>query len=117
MPDSEWNTKREGIVVKKEGIHTEKELTEFLVQEENIRDLIDTVQYKLILIPDYSEDKSILILKSHHCFTDGMGYATYIQTLCDEYDSDSLPGLKTFSLCKQFIIALLAPFITLKGLI
>ena len=56
MPDSEWNTKREGIVVKKESIHTEKELTEFLVQEENIRDPIDTVQYKLILIPDYSED-------------------------------------------------------------
>ena len=43
MPDSEWNTKKEGIVVRKEGIKTETELKEFLVQEENIRDPIDTV--------------------------------------------------------------------------
>lgn len=53
MEEEEWNRKKDKVVVLKEGIHTPQELTEFLIKEQSIRDPYDTVQYKLILVPDY----------------------------------------------------------------
>ena len=94
MDDVEWALKKPKVVVLKDGVHDDKSLNEFLIEEENIRDPMDTVQYKLILIPDYQEDKSIIILKSHHSLADGMGYASFMQSLNDKYDSEDLPGLK-----------------------
>ena len=50
MPEEEWVAKREEVVINVEGIHTEKELSEFLCMQQNIRDPFDNVQYKFFVM-------------------------------------------------------------------
>jgi len=44
-----------------------------------------------------------------------MGYATYIQTLCDEFDVSCLPGMKPISWFYSILIILLLPFTSVKA--
>jgi hypothetical protein len=56
MAPEEWSKKKDKVFPLHENIHTHKELSDLMVKEMDIRDPMNTVQYKLILIPDYSED-------------------------------------------------------------
>jgi hypothetical protein len=76
MSSEEWDTKRHDVFTKVEGIHTPDELNKFMCKEEKTRDSFDNVQFHYFLLPDWSETESAIILKTHHVFTDGLGYAT-----------------------------------------
>lgn len=107
--------KKNDVVQLVEGIHTEKELNEFMVREQAIRGPFDNVQYTFYCIPDYQEGKSALVIKLHHCFADGLAVGSFLLSLCGEYDSSALPGMKPLGLCKQLMIYLLYPFLILRS--
>jgi len=44
--------------------------------------------------------KSAMIIKAHHCFTDGLGFGTFFLSLSGEYDARALPALKPLSIYK-----------------
>jgi NRPS condensation-like uncharacterized protein len=73
------------------------------------------VQYKLFLVPDFQADKSLVILKSHHVLSDGLGFASLFLAISDVYDPNCLPAMKPLPLAKKFIINLLLPFLVLRS--
>ena len=46
---------------------------------------MDGVQYIFYFVPDYSEQESLLIFKSHHCFCDGIATLVLTSSLTEEY--------------------------------
>ena len=55
------------------------------------------------------------MLKSHHCFADGLGLGTFFLSLCGEYDAAALPGTKPIPFWKNVMIYCLFPYIVLKS--
>jgi NRPS condensation-like uncharacterized protein len=56
----------------------------------------------------------VIILKAHHCFTDGLGFATWFLSMSEgEFDTSALPGLKPLSFFKKLLIKLLYPILLL----
>jgi hypothetical protein len=70
-----------------------------------IRDPLDTVQYKLILIPKFNKDKGLVIIKTHHAFGDGLAVSTLLLYL-SKYESSALPGLKPMGYMQSLYIEL-----------
>ena len=65
---------------------------------ETTRDPFDNVQFHFFLIPDWNESESAIILKTHHCFADGLAYASMFLAMQDkEYDPKELPAMKPIS--------------------
>ena len=83
---------------------------------EKKRDPYDNVQYHFFFLPDWSETESAIILKTHHVFSDGLGYATMFAAMQEgKFDGSSLPGMKPLSSFKKFMIMLLSPFLILQA--
>lgn len=76
------------------------------------RDPYDTVQYRIWIVPNYSENESAIIIKVHHCMADGLGFASFLLSVSDDYDMRSLPALKPLPLWKRLFVNLAFPFIT-----
>jgi len=65
---------------------------------EKTRDPFDNVQWHFFLLADWSETESAIILKTHHCFTDGLGFATIFLAMQEkEFDPRELPAMKKIS--------------------
>ena len=56
---------------------------------------MDNVQWKFYIIPDYENDKSVLVLKAHHSLADGIGFAHFFLALSDDYNSKNINALKS----------------------
>lgn len=76
-------------------------------------DLYDAPQYRIYFIPDFQPGKSVLVIKVHHNFSDGLGIATLFQCFNGNYDSSALPKMKPIPLIKRFGIFLISPFLIL----
>lgn len=57
----------------------------------NIREPLDTVQYKLYLIPDFSDSESAIVFKIHHNFADGLGVVAWLLMLDNHFDATVMP--------------------------
>lgn len=55
------------------------------------------------------------MIKTHHCFTDGLGLGTFFLSLSGEYDSKALPALKPLPLSKKILIWIFMPYLFLKN--
>jgi hypothetical protein len=77
MTDEEWKQAAEYLVVEKTGIKSAQELRECVCEEQANYDFYERPQFKFILIPDYINNQSVVVLKIHHSFTDGLGIATF----------------------------------------
>ena len=87
MSLEEWNSKKADVFTKVEGIHTAEQLNKYMCELETTRDPFDNVQFHYYLLSDWSENESAIILKTHHVFTDGLGYATlFLAMQTKEYD-------------------------------
>ena len=86
-----------------------------MLKQQEIRDEFENCQYKYFLLPDYSENESVIIYKAHHSFTDGMGASMFFLMMSDQYLPTALPSLKPLSYIQQFVITLLAPFLLIKN--
>jgi hypothetical protein len=95
MSEQEWAVKRNDTIVLKTGVHNEKDLVDFMVKEQGIRETLHNAQWKFYIFPDYSKDRSAVIIKFHHSFTDGIGVCTFLHSVMSNgYDAKNLPGLK-----------------------
>lgn len=83
-----------------QGIHNDDDLKKYMCFEETVRESFDNVQYKFLLLPHFKDGKGAIIVKTHHCFTDGLGFSTFFLALSDEYTLNSLPGLKPLPFIK-----------------
>jgi hypothetical protein len=66
-------------------------------------------------VPDYHPDRSAIIIKMHHSFTDGLGFSAFMLAISGEYSADSLPALKPFPLWTRILVWLSYPYILMKG--
>lgn len=85
--------------------------------EETTRESFDNVQYKFLLVPKFRDGMGAIIVKTHHCFTDGLGFSTFFLAMSGEYTSSSLPGMKPLPFLKQLLIYLLSPIIIVQATI
>mmetsp|Transcript_39007 Transcript_39007/g.59375 ORF Transcript_39007/g.59375 Transcript_39007/m.59375 type:complete len:93 (+) Transcript_39007:517-795(+) len=86
-----------------------------MCEEQTKVDSLDSTLYKLILIPDYSENRSALILKSHHSQGDGLAISSFFHALGDNYDMNSMPAMKPLSFSEKAMIWCLYPVLAAKG--
>ena len=54
-------------------------------EEQNLFIEEDSLQYRLILIPDYNDQESCIIFKVHHAIGDGLAFMVMLGTLQDNY--------------------------------
>ena len=96
------------------GIHTERQLEEFLAKEQSIREPLDFVQWRYFLIEDFKEDESVFIFKCHHSLTDGIGLALAMHGQTDNSDEAELPKvLMKTPFLKKLAIHLAMPLLIL----
>ena len=75
-------------------IKNDQEIADFIAHEQIIRDSLDTLQYKLIFVPEFSTESSLIILKMAHCLCDGVCTMALTSTLTDGgYNQDDFPKL------------------------
>jgi hypothetical protein len=67
------------------------------------------------MIPKYKDGKGAVILKSHHCLADVLGFSFMFLALSDIWDKDALPALKPMGFLKTTIMYMLLPFLLLKS--
>jgi len=67
------------------------------------------------LIPNFKDGKGVVVLKTHHCLSDGLGFSTFFLCLSGEFDPKVLPGVKPLGFVKDMIITLLTPFLTARA--
>lgn len=83
MGAEEWKAKKKDLIVLVNGVHTKEQLETFMTQQQMIRDPMETVQYKIFLLPDFSETESVFVFKAHHALFDGLGCAIFFMALSD----------------------------------
>lgn len=94
MSDQEWENEARKVFPLKEGIHDEQALHKFATDEQTIDDLENMPQYKFYLIPDFTPERSAIVMKMHHNFADGQGMSTLFHAFSDSYNPDNLMNLK-----------------------
>jgi hypothetical protein len=57
-----------------------------------------------------------MVLKAHHCLTDGLGLSAFCMALSDEYDAKNLPRINPPHWFFEFLLLLITPYLILKGL-
>ena len=117
MSQEEWAIKQKDVVIHNTEVQSEKELNDLMCREMQNNNFGDHVQYRFILIPDYSQNESVFIMKCQHCMADGLALSSVLLGISDEYDAKALPSLKPLGCFKHAIILLLSPFFVLHTLI
>ena len=77
MTEEEWKEAADYLVVEGPPIKSQQELRERACEAQANYEFYDKPQFQFILIPDYIDNQSVIILKIHHSFTDGLGIATF----------------------------------------
>ena len=73
--------------MRKDGVHTDDELREYLALEMTIREPYDDLQVKFIFIEDLKDGRSCVIFKMHHSFGDAMALTTVMMICCDMFSA------------------------------
>lgn len=82
-----------------DGIHDEKALAQFMA-DEKVRILPSNgLQWRFYIIPNYSEEESVIVFKFNHCLADGVAI---VMMLCHLTDSPSVSHYPT--VCKPLSI-------------
>lgn len=93
-------------------IHTEEGLATYLSEIQCVREPLNALQWRIYLIPDYSETESIFIYKAHHCLSDGIAIILMFFVLNDDPDYKDFPPIMVrFPVMQEILITLGAPFI------
>ncbi len=110
MPEKEFYEKQSGFCKRIDNIHTEQELADYLAVEQQIRDPLDTAQYKTIYVPDFNETESAFIFKAHHTFADGLALITLTCNLQDNYHKTQLPAMRKLAFLEKVYLCFALPF-------
>ena len=68
-----------------------------------------------MLIPHFKDGKGVVMLKTHHNMSDGLGFSTFFMCLSGEFDPKQLPGVKPLGFIKNVIITILTPFLAARA--
>lgn len=69
------------------------------------------------LLEDFTEDTSILFIRMHHSFTDGIGYVSLMSCINDEkYKTTSKKKIPKYNIFMNALIFILSPFLILYNL-
>lgn len=117
MTQEEWADRKKEVVYINNEVKGDDQLIPFLCREQENNNFYNMPQYKFILLPDFDSEKSIIVMKAHHSFTDGLGIACLFASIGQEYDSTTLPGMKPVPWIKRFFIFLMSPFLVLYVLL
>lgn len=72
-----------------------EQLQEYIVHLQTTEmDMEDLGPWRMIMIPDYKENQSILVPLGHHAFIDGVQFFAFCQTLDRNLNFDLLPRMK-----------------------
>lgn len=91
-------------------IHNDADIASFLSTELQIRDTLDTPQWRLIYKENYQEDKSLLIMKIHHTVADGYGVLAFTASVADNPEEINFGHLKKFQWWEKLMIYLTLPY-------
>ena len=58
-----------------------------------------------------------MILKAHHCFTDGLGLSAFCMALSENYDANNLPRINPPHWIYEILLLILTPYLIIKGLL
>ena len=72
-------------------IHNDKQLAEFMIDHQSNRLGLNFIQWRIYLIPDYSETESVLVFKIHHSVADGIALILLMCSLTDHPKLEDYP--------------------------
>ncbi len=81
MTPEELAEKEPTFIKKVEGIHSEKDLQDFMAKEQQIEIELGNVQHRNYFIEDYNETQSAYVFKMQHCYADGLALVNYLYVL------------------------------------
>lgn len=64
----------------------------------------------MMIKDNYKEDESLVFLKMHHIMSDGLGIATYMSNLVDNFDQKLLPPMRNFKWYDKLMIYITIPY-------
>jgi NRPS condensation-like uncharacterized protein len=64
-------------------------------------------------MPDYSPEKSFILIKIHHSFSDGLGLASLFLGLTDNYDPKYLTSMKPLPFLKKVLLFIISPYLVI----
>jgi hypothetical protein len=73
------------------GIHNEEQLGEFMIEHQKNRLGLNYLQWRIYLIPDYSETESVFVFKIHHSVADGIALILMMFSLTDQPKLEDYP--------------------------
>lgn len=93
----------------REDIKTDTDIENLMAHEQATRDALDTLQYKIIMVPEFQKDQSLIFLKVAHVLGDGVSMMVMISSLNDSgYERSNFPNLiPKFSLVQKVIFQVL----------
>ena len=85
-----------------------------MAKQQSIRDDFSGVQWRCVLIEDYSETESVFVYKVNHSVSDGLGLMMMFSSFDDNPDIKNCPNMSIREpMWKRLIIYLLVPILVL----
>ena len=86
LTDKEYESQQDIIFPRVDGIHTQEQLEQYLASVITQEfDIFNSVVYKYILIPDYSETESRIIMICSHCVGDSVSFYSMLAALQNDF--------------------------------
>jgi len=99
------------IVTVVDDIHDYDAISDFISYQHTQHIPTRSLQYRLYVVPDYSEDESVVILKMHHVLGDGLAVVVLLGIWQEYYDPEQFVQTGNVNSClKDFCLFLLKPF-------
>lgn len=113
LSDEEFMQVWQSACYEHKGVHDMNSLLRFMCDEQTITIPLDTVQYRIILMPDFDAESSAIVLKINHTLGDGAAIVYWVMALADIFDPDNVPVVKHYPFWLKLATKLATPFTTL----
>jgi len=118
LPADEYQRQLKQCVTRLDNVHNLDQLSEFKGKHQNTTIPDEEVQWKCWVCPDYSEEQSIIVWKSHHVIGDAMSALLLLGVLQDKYDpSDYIQTTSVPPFWQKTLLLVFKPLIALYALV
>jgi NRPS condensation-like uncharacterized protein len=90
-------------------LHTEQDLANFLANTVNEPIPLDTPQFRMWIVENFTETESAVMFKEHHVMADGIGILEIILLIADEFNPDSMIDFRPTTWFNQMILYIISP--------
>ena len=93
-----------------DGIHDEKALAEYMATQQSTRLPLNSMQWRVFFLPDYSETESLFVYKVHHSLADGIANILFFNDMTDDPKLEGYPNLMVrFNFVQDIAIKMVLP--------